>query len=683
VKGLRDGGLNRRKLRRSRKRDFLTLFIGLFIIFCIVSYFYLYSRSKSPKFCLSCHYEKPYYKHWKTSTHNKVSCYKCHPNIPLKMFTMVVKYNLGMYDMFPRANVTTNTCLQSGCHDRKELFSEKLVVKDKPVFNHKQHLSAPLRGVELRCSSCHSHIVQGMHVSVEETVCFTCHFMGAGKGQSVTGCPSCHGPPTKEVQFHGFKFRHQEYLKLGVSCDQCHVEIVKGDGSVPKEKCHLCHVERKMPRDPKVTHRIHVKEQGIDCFVCHTRIKHGSIKLVKTFLVKCADCHTRFHNAKKALYMGVGGRGMGDLPSRMFAAQVTCDGCHIKSLKVPGGFQGETTKVSSPQSCVRCHEEGFDLLLKDWEKYLKSLEGYVGHRLRRDYRLKPRLKGDLARLFDDADYNYKFVMAGNGVHNVEYAVKLLKIAVDNLDKVDEAQRSYIPPRPPIIATPDGYCAVMCHNRMGMPEDIYFQQKLVFPHKLHAQKEKIPCMRCHSVEHHGVTVLKREDCLKCHHQMKDATRRCTRCHALENAFYHGSIKGLPKGDANPMVEGEVGCVDCHDVTETVKVSYKEVRQNCVDCHDGDESYGEALDEWKDQIKELTDKINARMARITKVLQEVKLGPKGEAAVRVHYSKALKVKKVLQGLAPIHNVDYAQGLFDMASKELDAIEEMVKKAKGSST
>ncbi len=683
MKGLRERERNSRRLRRSRRKDFLTLAIGLLIIFSIVSYFYLYIRSKNPEFCLSCHYEKPYYKHWKTSTHNAVSCYKCHPGIPLKMFLTVIKYNLGVYDMYPRANVTTTTCLQSGCHRKEELFTEKLVVKDRPVFNHSQHLSGPLRGVKLRCSSCHSHIVQGMHISVEETVCFTCHFMGAGKGQSVTGCPSCHGPPTKVIQYHGFKFRHQEYLKLGVSCDQCHVEIVEGDGSVPHEKCHTCHVMRKKPRDPKVTHDIHVSKQGIDCFVCHTKIKHGDVRLVKTFLVKCSDCHTRFHSAQKALYMGVGGKGLGDLPSRMFAAQVTCDGCHIRGLPNPKGFRGEVTRVSSPASCVHCHEEGYDLLLRDWDKYLGRLEKYVGQRLRRSSRAKGRLKGDLARLLSEATYDYRLVAAGHGVHNVEYAVKLLRIAVDNLDKVDKAQGSYIPARPAIIATPDGYCATMCHRRLGMPEDVYFQQKLVFPHKLHSEKEKIPCMKCHSVDRHGETLLEREDCLKCHHQMKDATRRCVRCHSLEKAFYHGAIRGLSRGEPNPMVEEDVGCVDCHDVTQSVKVSYREVRQTCIDCHDGDESYGEALDEWKDQVRDLSDKIKARIAKVTRTLEVIRLGPKDEAKVRVHYSKALKIKKVLRGLAPIHNVSYAQDLFDEASKELDAIEELLKKKGGPSS
>lgn len=156
-------------VKRRRKRDILAFFMGSSVVAFLVFFLAVYTKSKNPEFCTKCHYEKPYYDNWKASDHNFVSCDKCHVDIPMKMPFIVVKYNLGLYDMYPRSNVPTSACLQEGCHSKEKLFSEKLVVKDKPVFNHKQHLSSPLRGVELRCSSCHSHIVQGKkHVTVEK-----------------------------------------------------------------------------------------------------------------------------------------------------------------------------------------------------------------------------------------------------------------------------------------------------------------------------------------------------------------------------------------------------------------------------------------------------------------------------------------------------------------------------------
>ena len=32
------------------------------------------------------------------------------------------------------------------------------------------------RGIKLRCTSCHSQIVQGQHMAVTATTCFLCHF---------------------------------------------------------------------------------------------------------------------------------------------------------------------------------------------------------------------------------------------------------------------------------------------------------------------------------------------------------------------------------------------------------------------------------------------------------------------------------------------------------------------------
>ncbi len=664
-----------RRLKKSRKKDVMALLATLFTLVLIISYVVLYQKSHNPNFCLKCHYEKPYYEHWKSSTHSSVSCYKCHPTIPAKMLFLVIQYNLGLYDMYPRANVPSFTCLQQGCHSKQRLFSERLVIKDKPVFNHKQHLSGPLRGIRLRCSSCHSHIVQGYHVSVVETVCFTCHFMGVGQGHSITGCPSCHGNPTKVIIYHGFRFRHQEYLKLGVSCDQCHVKIIKGTGEVPPQRCHTCHVEKPIPANATKIHKIHVTENGIDCFRCHTKIKHGSIKLVKTFQVTCSNCHTKLHSAQKALYMGVGGKGMGDLPSRMFAAQVTCEGCHIKTKPNPNALQGSFTRYSSPASCVKCHGPGYDKMLDDWNKNLAMVESYVSKRI-------SRLAGSVAKnrataqLYSLATYNYDFVKAANGVHNVEYAIKLLRISANSLDTIDKKLGYRVPSKPKIIATPDGYCAIMCHNRLGMPQDVYFEHKIIFPHQLHVKKEKIACMKCHSVKHHGETIIKKENCLECHHQMKDAASRCTKCHRLETAFYKGDIKGLVKSEPDPMYKVGIDCISCHDVTQSVRVSLKKIRENCINCHGGEKGYGDILDQYIKEAREIQQEISKKQAQIKRYIDAHKINKALAAKIRVHYVIIRTIKEDLSSMACIHNISYAHELVTIVDKEIKAIKQLLK-------
>ncbi|NIM51683.1 MAG: hypothetical protein GTO22_20955, partial [Gemmatimonadales bacterium] len=74
-------------------------------------------------------------------------------------------------------------------------------------------------------------------------------------------------------------------------------------------------------------HRIHVTGNAIECLKCHEKIRHGEVELVKTFEVQCDACHKRLHNYQKEMYMGAGARGVADTPSRMFSAQVACDGC--------------------------------------------------------------------------------------------------------------------------------------------------------------------------------------------------------------------------------------------------------------------------------------------------------------------------------------------------------------------
>ncbi len=67
----------------------------------------------------------------------------------------------------------------------------------------------------------------------------------------------------------------------------------------------------------------------VDCQECHAPIQHGKVELVEPLEVRCESCHIRQHNLRKLMYIGTGGKLVPDLPSRMFAAQVSCTGCHV------------------------------------------------------------------------------------------------------------------------------------------------------------------------------------------------------------------------------------------------------------------------------------------------------------------------------------------------------------------
>ncbi len=658
----------RRKTRMRRTSHLLYALLFAVSILVVLPSVYVSIRSSDPEFCLSCHYEKPYYESWQESTHSQTACIECHPGLRYKMPWLTFRYMVGLYDMKPHASVKTDTCLK--CHDKKKLFKEKLKVVDKKSFNHKQHLSGPLRGVEMRCSSCHSHIVQGSHNVVEETVCFTCHFMGASPSDSITGCTSCHGTPKETVTRHGFSFNHEKYLKLGISCGECHVKITEGTGKLVEGACHKCHVEHQRVPSSKTIHSTHVTEQGVDCFECHGNIRHGNLEMVKTFDTSCKNCHENLHSAQKSLYMGVGGTGIEDYPSRMFAAQVTCEGCHTNPVKKRNAFVTEFTLMPAATACVTCHQPGYDTMLKDWQRSFDSMLTYVEKRI--DMASSAKKSGDTEEILRKARHNFGLVKNGLPAHNVEYSIKLLTFT---LDEVDRVSRKPLAERPDSLRAPDAHCASLCHNRLGMPENLLFQNEIDFPHQDHVQTLGTACGRCHSVEQHGATTLTLAQCNTCHHQeLKNVADRCATCHRTEHQLFNGKLSSFEDGDPNSMLD-QVSCTDCHNVTNGEPVSALSVREACLNCHD--EEYGEMLDQWVETGDAHQKDLTARIKELQLISDKIRKISKRDANVVEHkFREIRKVEKYFKSRAYLHNPDYAESLYESAVENYNTIKEKLK-------
>ncbi|NIR31771.1 MAG: hypothetical protein GWN99_04120, partial [Gemmatimonadetes bacterium] len=105
----------------------------------------------------------------------------------LQAANQVVKYVTGAYGTKPWAEIEDAACLRSGCHTEREL--EGQVNYEGVRFDHSQHLGELRRGKRLRCTSCHSQIVQGSqsvvfqgvpigaaHLRVTAVTCYLCHF---------------------------------------------------------------------------------------------------------------------------------------------------------------------------------------------------------------------------------------------------------------------------------------------------------------------------------------------------------------------------------------------------------------------------------------------------------------------------------------------------------------------------
>jgi hypothetical protein len=260
-------------------------YVGLILFSVVVIAAFLYVRQvafNDPQYCKSCHYIAPFYKKWETSTHNKVPCLKCHEYSMEKAVAGQFLFLAGSYNPRPLSNVPDKNCLQSGCHEKRLIESKVLFTKWNISFDHKPHFTETRRGMRLHCRSCHSDIVQGEHVKASKSVCYLCHFKGAPHDQAVTGCPTCHTAPKEDIMVSGRPFSHKAALKAGTKCSACHVEITRGEGAVPKDRCYFCHVDRgEKYGDIALIHEKHVVQRQVDCLWCHDRIEHGKIKMAK------------------------------------------------------------------------------------------------------------------------------------------------------------------------------------------------------------------------------------------------------------------------------------------------------------------------------------------------------------------------------------------------------------------
>lgn len=431
--------------------------------------------SMQPDFCRSCHIMEPYYQAWHKSSHKDVSCVKCHfePGLENTLrgkweaSSQAAKYITNTYGSKPHAEIRDVSCMRSGCHEQRLLEGSvnwpiqtqrgtEITIK----FDHTPHLTELRRGKQLRCVSCHSQIVQGQHLVVTLDTCFLCHFKGLEHGredETLGGCRSCHDAPASGIQLATGVFNHADYIERGVGCENCHVDAVSGDGAVPKQLCWTCHNQpEQIARygETSAIHETHISANKVECASCHIQIVHHlTAGLASSGSLMqgshsggdrgtCASCHDMTHSGPSELYSGIGGRGVPDMPSPMFSAQVDCVACHQQREFTSDIAQvtGQTY-VAAQSACDKCHGSHYGGMLDEWRD---TIQGHLARAQALQEQcagamlaavVEPNKQLELQRLVDDADHNLRLVKLGHGVHNITYATALLNVAVDNYKRV--------------------------------------------------------------------------------------------------------------------------------------------------------------------------------------------------------------------------------------------------------
>ena len=686
-------------------------FVGFIILIAV-----LLHATANYRFCGLCHNMDSYIESWKQSSHKDVSCLECHFEPGLwgelvgkwKAQTHVVMQITGTAPPRPHTEISDASCLREGCHSTQDLKKKKITYKGVE-FSHDTHLSELRRGKKLKCVSCHSQIVQGKHLTVTETTCFTCHFYKKNEHPEMAKCKLCH-PQTETKIFidanENLPFRHKGYVDRGVQCQQCHFDIIFGEGGMKDNICVQCHAEPKILQSKYTSEEIHsnhVSLHKVECFRCHATIDHfiprpegsplaGKKQVVKTALAgyhydsNCIKCHSMDeHNAKRNMFMGKGMKDLPDLPSPMFLAHLDCASCHIAISSEDGISKGIKRKGFEEiiKSCSDCHGPGYDDMARHWKKLLTAEINKTEKALLKArnsltaYRNNARF-GQAEQLLEQADSYLQFTKNGRGLHNIDYALKVL---VQSQKQIEKARSMVIPNYiGKKITSPTG-CTELCHNCVECIETkpVPFGN-VQFPHDVHVSDEGMACLDCHTPrENHGHTLMK--GCSNCHHGSGTGSVLCEDCHTASFNLYKGQnacdeVSCDVRGTANPMAK-EVTCQDCHtQVVDEKETTLAGIKETCIECHDS--SYGPMVDDWKAKVKALkVDSLFEELQQTQRmVLFAIRNGQYTYDVQDLLNNAEKNLKQLRQG-NPIHNLAFSQNLVGKVRTLLDKAKEKLRR------
>ncbi len=606
------------KTKTRKKRLIILISLLAFIVLMLLGSIEFTSHSQ---FCSTCHYMKPFFKSWEESSHSDFECSVCHypPGGGIKSklrkkiegLVMVGRYWTKLYvKSKPWAEIRDESCLREGCHDKRLL--EGQVQFNKVSFDHKIHFDDLKRGKRLQCTSCHSQIVQGEHITVTESSCFICHFKKSEHYPLIDDCNHCHTKETLTGE-QSPRYNHTVVFDNSFSCDKCHSNTIVGDGEVPKENCYKCHWEQErleQSDDTDLMHTEHIYEDKIECNQCHMEIQHKIVKDIEA-IADCRSCHIDFHKAQKILYTGEGGKGVAHpMPNIMLEKGLSCKGCHIFHEEKGGRLIESDTYYSEAEACESCHGQGFSRILKDWEisttKKLNQIKSIYGLVKREIDRSKHSDQYKAKDMLDEALFNIEIVEKGKSVHNVSFSQELLVTSYNIMLQALKTIESRYKPQSFRVAV--GEIPTQCSNcHAGIEEirvDIF---GLDFPHKKHLLEQKIDCTTCHSnVRKHGEFIATKQSCATCHH--KDTTKDCGTCHKLQTNFYQGGKMNGQEIPKDIMAEAEVECLDCH--LGDNKQIFRSDQSKCAECHD--EDYSDMYLEWQSSVKNLIQSISRSLA-----------------------------------------------------------------------
>ena len=404
-----------------------------------------------PGFCNSCHIMNTHYASWQASGHSEVNCLDCHlqPGFAgyvkgkINGLAQAVDCIVGRVGTKPNAKVQDLSCLRSECHNTEKLVSEEIDYNGIK-FTHKNHVGREVDGITISCGTCHSHFEGDEHFSVNNNVCFTCHFLKdntSNKRLVQTSCKSCHEVPNRIIEQGLVKINHSEFVSYKASCeDSCHKSEIEKESEVSDSVCLNCHSFSKAEDTNSMElHEEHSGHEKVECFACHGKIHHGQREVMSVSgMIDCQNCHSDTHQVQKTIYTADYHEQPTETErslSPMFLTHVECGGCHIERVKRKSGTLDSfgTVAKAVPGACDKCHEEGTgEQYVPFWQGKIKGLYEQVSQKLDRlEEQTKLETDEKTAQALNDNVKQAQSILdsvtsdGSWGVHNFKYTEAML------------------------------------------------------------------------------------------------------------------------------------------------------------------------------------------------------------------------------------------------------------------
>jgi len=404
----------------------------------------------------------PYYDSWRTSSHSEVNCLDCHlqPGFvgyvkgKINGLAQAVDCIVGRVGTKPNATVKDISCLRSECHNSEELISNNIDYEGIK-FSHKNHITKVVDGIRISCGTCHSHFAGDEHFTVNNDVCFTCHFLKddeSGSRLVQTSCQDCHEVPNKVIERGFVTINHAEFVSYKASCeDSCHKREIEKTNEVTDSVCLNCHsFSKEQQADSVGLHESHTNHEKVECFACHGKVSHGQTQVSSiSTMMDCQNCHSDTHQVQRSIYATQ--HPMQDektalVLSPMFLTHVECSGCHIERVRRKSGTLDSfgTVAKAVPRACDNCHEEGTgQRYIPFWQGKIKALYEQISHKIDKlEERARLESNEQLTQKLSDKVKQARSILESVssdgswGVHNFKYTEAMLLKANEIITEVE-------------------------------------------------------------------------------------------------------------------------------------------------------------------------------------------------------------------------------------------------------